>query len=166
VSVTSSETRCPQGQYSIDCSPPTPITIRGEDRCYFVCHTRGRGFESRPAFHAPVAQRIERYPGLRATAGWGLSIACSRIVSFAQVRSCSTPVVKSAVTSQSQGRRFDSSRTQVRSSAGEHVDARKGGYSLACSPAPYLSMSDDLRANASRWPRGGPVLFPGASCRW
>ncbi len=37
--------------------PRHSFTIRGEDRCYFVCGTRGRGFESRPAVHAPVAQR-------------------------------------------------------------------------------------------------------------
>jgi hypothetical protein len=51
--------------------PANPNMIRGEDRCYFVCNTRGRGFESRPAFHAPVAQRIERCRP--AKAGWRLS---------------------------------------------------------------------------------------------
>src|SRR5262249_9177148 len=45
--------------------PWRPYTIRGEDRCYFVSKTRGRGFESRPAFRAPVAQRIERFPAHR-----------------------------------------------------------------------------------------------------
>ncbi len=56
-----------KGSNSIACSPPTLSTPRGEDRCYIVSHTRGRGFESRPVSCAPVAQRIERYP-----AGLGL----------------------------------------------------------------------------------------------
>jgi hypothetical protein len=72
-------------------------TIRGEDRCYFVCETRGRGFESRPAYHAPVAQRIERYPAGRKLPAGVSAIACSRIV---YLRTLSKPVVKSAVTSQ------------------------------------------------------------------
>src|SRR5690242_11324960 len=38
--------------------PRRLLTIRGEDRCYFVCQTRGRGFESRRMLHcASVAQR-------------------------------------------------------------------------------------------------------------
>ena len=45
-----------KGSNSIACSPPTPSTPRGEDRCYIVCETRGRGFESRPVSCAPVAQ--------------------------------------------------------------------------------------------------------------
>src|SRR5260221_11666793 len=49
------------------------------------------------------------------------------------------PVVKSAVTSGSQGRGFDSPRMHIRSSVVERAIARKGGYSLACSPAPFFS---------------------------
>ena len=30
--------------------PANSITVRGEDSCYFVSKTRGRGFESRPVF--------------------------------------------------------------------------------------------------------------------
>ena len=48
MTVTSYETTARKGN-SIACSPPTPSMIRGEDRCYFVSKTRGRGFESRPA---------------------------------------------------------------------------------------------------------------------
>ena len=51
----------PQGQQQHRQFPANSLTIRGEDVCYIVCNTRGRGFESRPAFHAPVAQWIERY---------------------------------------------------------------------------------------------------------
>ena len=50
----------------------------GEDVCYFDCSSRGRGFESRRVFCAPVAQLVERYLAC-GNAGWGLSIACSRI---------------------------------------------------------------------------------------
>jgi hypothetical protein len=76
--------------------PANPYTIRGEDRCYFVSSTRGRGFESRPASHAPVAQWPERFPARRGHLRAGVSaIARSRIVSL-------LPVVKRAVTSGSQ----------------------------------------------------------------
>lgn len=120
-----------KGSNSIVCSPPTLYTVRGEDRCYFVCNTRGRGFESRPASHAPVAQRIEHCPACRATCRLGSQQSPVPGPCFV------TPVVKSAVTSGSQCRRFDSFRTQVRSSAAERVIALKGQYSLACSPAPF-----------------------------
>lgn len=99
----------PRSSNSIACSPPTPSTPRGEDRCYIVCETRGRGFESRPVSCAPVAQRIERYP---AGFGWPGSQQSpvpgtwSPIVGMIQhkrvalvARSCRRPVVKSAVTS-------------------------------------------------------------------
>jgi len=56
---------------SIARSPPTLSTIRGEDRCYIVFGTRGRGFESRPAFHAPVAQLVERYLACRVSCRLG-----------------------------------------------------------------------------------------------
>jgi hypothetical protein len=80
---------------SIACSPPNRSTIRGEDRCYIDCNSRGRGFESRPAFCAPVAQWIERFP-LQVTLRAGISaVECSRIV----VPRPPPPVVKSAVTS-------------------------------------------------------------------
>ena len=124
-----------KGSNSIVCSPPTLYTVRGEDRCYFVCNTRGRGFESRPASHAPVAQRIEHCPACRATCRLGSRQSPVPGPCFV------TPVVKSAVTSGSQCRRFDSFRTQVRSSVAERVVALKGQYSLACSPAPFFDPS-------------------------
>jgi hypothetical protein len=104
-----------KGSNSIAGSPPTLFTVRGEDRCYFVSKTSGRGFESRPAYHAPVAQRIEHFPAGSEPAGRGLSNR-----PFPD-RVALMPVVKSAVTSGSQGRGFDSLRAQVRSSAVERV---------------------------------------------
>ncbi len=68
-----------QSSNSIDRSPPTSYTFRGEDCCYFVCNTRGRGFESRPASYAPVAQRLERYLARFRRAGVS-AIARSRTV--------------------------------------------------------------------------------------
>ena len=70
--------RRPKCRSSVNCSAErqqrhlfaaNQFTIRGEDRCYFVCKTRGRGFESRPAFHAPVAQWSERCQAGRVTCG-------------------------------------------------------------------------------------------------
>jgi hypothetical protein len=37
MSVTSSENRCPQGQQQHRPFPANPITVRGEDVCYFDC---------------------------------------------------------------------------------------------------------------------------------
>ena len=93
MSVTSSVKRCPQGQQQHRPFPTYPITIRGEDVCYIVCKTRGRGFESRPAFHAPVAQWIERFPAGNSRKGSQHRLFPDRVPVHPK------PVVKSAVTS-------------------------------------------------------------------
>ena len=90
---------------SIARSPPTLSTIRGEDRCYIVFWNERSRVRIPPGVMCAGSSVVERFPARRVSCRLGLSIACSRIVVS------KTPVVKSSVTSHSQGRRFDSFRT-------------------------------------------------------
>ena len=151
MSVTSSVKRPPdEGSNSIDRSPPTPTTARGEDRCYFVCNTRGRGFESRPAFHAPVAQRIERYPAPKGLGSQQSPVPgpClrKRVWSARQTaRAAGGEESCYFVNRKVGGSNPPGRETAPLAQLDRACDAREGKSALACSPAPFFNHNPTRR---------------------